>query len=86
VIASDQTGAADLFADGVEGYIVPARDAAAIAERLARLAGDSLLQQTMAAAAVARVRSMGGWSEYGERWERLLRELTGTPPSPANVA
>jgi glycosyltransferase involved in cell wall biosynthesis len=86
VIASDQTGAADLFTDGVEGYIVPARDAAAIAERLERLAGDSLLQQTMAAAAVARVRSVGGWTEYGARWERLLRELTGTPPSPTDVA
>jgi glycosyltransferase involved in cell wall biosynthesis len=86
VIATDQTGAPDLFTDGVEGYIVPVRDAAAIAERLERLAGDSLLQRTMAAAAVARVRSMGGWSEYGARWERLLLELTGTPPSPADVA
>ncbi len=86
VIASDQTGAADLFTDGVEGYIVPVRDAAAITERLERLADDSLLQRTMAAAAVARVRSMGGWTEYGERWERLLMELTGIPPYPADVA
>ncbi|HEY8997205.1 MAG TPA: glycosyltransferase, partial [Edaphobacter sp.] len=77
VIASTQTGGEDLFDDQVEGFIVPLRDAAAIAQRLQQLADDPALQQRMSEAALARVRHLGGWSEYGDRWETLLRELTG---------
>ncbi len=34
VIATEATGAEDLFTDGVEGFIVPDRDAAALALRM----------------------------------------------------
>ena len=37
VIGTWNTGAADLFSDGVEGFIVPPRDPKAIAERLRQL-------------------------------------------------
>ena len=36
VIATENTGAADLFNDGVEGFIVPIRDAGAIREKILR--------------------------------------------------
>jgi glycosyltransferase involved in cell wall biosynthesis len=77
VICSTNTGGEDLFSDGVEGFVVPVRDAAAIAERMQRLADDRDLQQRMREAALRRVRSIGGWAEYGERWERLLLGMTG---------
>lgn len=77
VIASTQTGGEDLFNDQVEGFIVPLRDSAAITQRLQQLADDPALQQRMSEAALARVRHLGGWSEYGDRWETLLREITG---------
>ena len=77
IIATEATGAEDLFSDGVEGYIVKDRDVDALHERLERLAGDPALREQMAAAALARVRSIGGWNVYGERWEALLHELTG---------
>lgn len=80
VIASTNTGGADLFSDGVEGFIVPIRDARAIAERLQMLADDRPLQQRMSEAALNRVQFLGGWNDYGDRWERLLLELTGAPP------
>ncbi len=76
VICSTATGGEDLFTDGVEGFIVPVRDVAALAERMQRLADDPLLQQAMRAAALARVSQLGGWSAYGDRWEALLRSLT----------
>jgi glycosyltransferase involved in cell wall biosynthesis len=76
VICSTNTGGEDLFTDGVEGYIVPIRDPAALSDRLQRLADDPDLQRSMREAALRRVRSIGGWAEYGDRWERLLRELT----------
>jgi starch synthase len=77
VIGSVNSGAEDLFRDGVEGFIVPIRDPEAILDRMQRLADDPALQKAMRAAALERVRSIGGWTEYGDRWEALLRELTG---------
>jgi len=76
-IASTHTGGEDLFTDGVEGFLVPIRDPAAIAQRLQQLADSPALQRQMSAAALARVQSLGGWTDYGDRWELLLRTLTG---------
>ncbi len=77
VIASSNSGAENLFTDGTEGFIVPPRDAAALADRLQQLADDPILQQRMSAAALDRVRHLGGWNDYGERWAQLLRQLCG---------
>jgi starch synthase len=79
VVATQATGAEDLFTDGVEGYIVPDRNITALTERLQRLADDPTLRDRMAAAALARVKTLGGWNQYGERWDRLLHQLTGLP-------
>jgi starch synthase len=76
VISSTNTGGEDLYTDGKEGFIVPIRDAAAIACRMQQMADDRATQRRMSDDATRRVQSMGGWSEYGERWERFLRELT----------
>src|SRR3979490_61297 len=46
-VATEQHGSQDLFDDGREGFIVPIRDAAAIAERLQRLADDPALRLQM---------------------------------------
>jgi starch synthase len=75
VICSTNTGGEDLFTDGVEGFVVPIRDPAALADRMQQLADDPGLQETMRAAALQRVRSIGGWSDYGDRWEQLLFRL-----------
>jgi starch synthase len=77
VLASTNTGAEDLFTDGVEGFIVPVRDVEAMTERMERLADEPGLRERMAAAALARVQRMGGWDAYGERWAALLGELSG---------
>ena len=77
VICSTNTGGEDLFSDGVEGFVVPIRDVDALTARMQELADDPRRQQAMRAAALERVRSIGGWAEYGDRWEGFLRELTG---------
>lgn len=77
VIATRATGAEDLFIDGVEGFIVEDRDVQALADGMQRLADDKGLRERMAAAAVERVRLLGGWDAYGERWDALLHRLTG---------
>jgi len=76
VIATQNTGAQDVFTDGKEGFIVPIRDAAAIAERLQRLADDPELSITMSQAAVQRVKSISGWDRYGDRMFQIFSEAT----------
>jgi len=67
VIATTNTGAEDLFSDGIEGFIVPIRDPDAIAERIARLLRRPDRRETMAQAALKRVSTLGGWEAYGRR-------------------
>lgn len=75
VIATPNTGAEDLFADGVEGFIVPARDPEAIADRLVRLHDDPALRSAMSEAALARVQAIGGWDSYGRAQIALFAAL-----------
>jgi glycosyltransferase involved in cell wall biosynthesis len=65
VIATYNTGAEDLFTDGVEGFIVPARDPLAIREKLEWLLDHPREHQEMGAEALRRVRELGGWELYG---------------------
>jgi glycosyltransferase involved in cell wall biosynthesis len=67
VLASAHTGAEDLFTDGEEGFIVPARDADALAQRLQQLADDPALRDRLGQRALQRVRTAGGWHDYGEQ-------------------
>jgi starch synthase len=79
VVATMATGAEDLFTDAREGFIVPERDVAALAERLQQLADDPALRAQMSEAALQRVVSLGGWDTYGDQWDRVLHALTGKP-------
>jgi glycosyltransferase involved in cell wall biosynthesis len=81
VVATQATGAEDLFTDGVEGFIVPDRDTDALTGRLQQLAGDPALRERMSAAALERVKTLGGWDHYGDLWERLLYTVTAAPSS-----
>ena len=77
VLATTNTGAEDLFTDGMAGFVVPIRDVDALVERMERIVEEPGLQARMSEAAVERVRRMGGWDAYGEGWGRLLREVVG---------
>jgi len=76
VISSDHTGGPDLYSHGVEGFIVPIRSAEAIADGLQRLADDPTLRQSMSEASLKRVKSLGGWVDYGAQYAAFLKELT----------
>jgi len=66
VIVSDHTGAGELVTDGVSGFVVPAGDGDAIADRLALLAGDAALRASMGAAA-RREAVENDWTTYRRR-------------------
>ena len=75
VIASQNTGAQDLFTDNREGFIVPVGDSSAIAERLQALADDPGLRLRMSEAALELVRSLGGWEQYGEQMYQIFSKV-----------
>jgi alpha-maltose-1-phosphate synthase len=82
VLATAATGAEDLFTDGEQGFIVPDRDVDALTQRMQQIADDPTLQRRLSEAALLRVKTLGGWDNYGETWDRLLHQLTGKPPDP----
>ncbi|KQT78278.1 glycosyltransferase [Methylobacterium sp. Leaf466] len=62
LVTTDVPGCRDLVRDGTEGLLVPPGDPAALAEALARLAGDPALVARMGAAARSRIET-GGYTE-----------------------
>jgi starch synthase len=67
IIATTNTGAEDLFTDGVEGFVVPIRDQDAIAEKIALLLTRPEARESMSQAALKRVAALGGWNDYGQK-------------------
>ena len=67
VVATANTGAEELIDDGENGFIVPARDPAAVAERLLQLAHEPALRCEIGRRARARVAVGFDWAHYGER-------------------
>lgn len=78
ILATTNTGGPDLVSNEDVGFVVPIRDADAIAEKLTRLHRDPVLLAAQSAAAIARVRRIGGLEEYGRLslalFQRLARE------------
>jgi glycosyltransferase involved in cell wall biosynthesis len=75
VIATTNTGAEDLFTDGVEGFIIPIRSPEKIREKIEWMIDNRELRDKMAAAALERVKSLGGWNRYGERVVDVYKTL-----------
>ena len=74
VVATRNTGAEDLYTHGVEGLVFEAGRAEALTEALQALADDPARRARMSAAALQRVRAIGGWSTYGDNALRLYQE------------
>lgn len=77
VISTFNTGGPDLYTDNKEGFFVPIRSPEAILLALQKLVDDPSLQQKMSEASLLRVRSFGGWHQYGENYSNFLKELCG---------
>jgi glycosyltransferase involved in cell wall biosynthesis len=75
VIASTNTGCQDLFTNGNEGWTVPIRDVAALADRMQRLADNPSERDAMGQRALQKVSGLGGWSDYGDRAMAIYKEL-----------
>lgn len=75
VIVTVHSGGADLFQDGVEGFLVPIRDPNSIAQKLQVLADDRDLLHQMSEAAGARAQALGGWETAGKMLVEALASV-----------
>ena len=75
VIATENSGASDLFLNGKEGFIIKARSVDCILEKLELLSADKTMQEEMSFNAIKLSKSIGGWDDYGKRWYTKLKSL-----------
>lgn len=66
IIATVNSGAADIITEGQEGFIVPIQDAESIANRFQLLIEDRAVYQQMKDLAVKRAASLNGWDATGK--------------------
>lgn len=83
VIASQNTGADDLFTDGEDGIIVPIRSSDAILAALQRLASSPQETAELRHKAARRIEAIDGWNGYGRQWRALLDSVDPSPAQPA---
>ncbi|MGZ0706802.1 glycosyltransferase family 4 protein [Coraliomargarita sp. W4R53] len=74
IISTRHTCAPDIIEDGVEGFIVPIRNAAAISEKLALLNEDRDRLQQMKEAALVRAASMS-WQRYQDTLVQTVKNI-----------
>jgi glycosyltransferase involved in cell wall biosynthesis len=75
VIATTNSGAEDLYNDGIEGFIVEPRNARAIAEKIEFLYRNPNVREVMGRAALQRVKALNGWNQYGARALEMYKEI-----------
>jgi len=74
VIATSNSGAEDLFEDGVEGFVVPIRDPEAIREKVLFLYKNRDVLKEMGEASLRKAQGLGGWDAYGERAVEIYKD------------
>jgi glycosyltransferase involved in cell wall biosynthesis len=75
VIATTNTGGADIITDGGNGVIVPIRSPEAIAKALTALFEDRRKMKSMQAEAMKFGQQFGTWDNYGDRYAAFLRQI-----------
>lgn len=77
VIATTNTGGADIIQDGQNGFIVPIRSPEAIAEKIAMLFHDQEKLAALQERAQQFGQSFGTWNNYGDRYAHFLQTICG---------
>ena len=78
VITTPNSGGTDIMRDGIDGFVVPIRNAEAITARLLQLHGHRELLQQMSESAQERAAELN-WQGYKQRVVRAVRDVLGTP-------
>jgi len=76
IVATPVGGIPDAVRDGVDGLLVPAGDAAALASAISRLLSDAELREGLGASARARAVELFGIDQAVDRIERIYRQVS----------
>jgi alpha-maltose-1-phosphate synthase len=77
VIATENSGAEDLFTNGLEGIIIKARDSRAIRDAIILLYENPNLREAMSQNAIRNVNHLGGWDTYGTKMKKSYEIILG---------
>jgi glycosyltransferase involved in cell wall biosynthesis len=77
VVAADAGGTAEIITDGADGFVVPVKDASALADRIARLINERTLRTRVGAAAQKTVRERFSIPRMVDRVEQLFTTIDG---------
>ena len=81
VITTAHSGAPDFLSNGEDGFLVPIRDAGAIAEKLELLASDRDRLEAMSHAAIHKA-AQRSWKQYRERLASIVCQALDKCPTP----
>lgn len=85
IIGTYESGASTTVADGIDGFIVPARHPEKLAEAMIRIGENTDLCKKMGEAAHKKGAAQNSWQDYGDRllaeYERRLGRRINTPES-----
>ncbi len=74
IVATDAPGPASVLTDGVNGFVVPRRDAKALSAALYRVASEPKLAEWIAAEGLMKAEEFG-FDHVATRWDEVLREF-----------
>jgi glycosyltransferase involved in cell wall biosynthesis len=77
VVAADASSLPEIVRDGIDGILVPAHDAEALAGALVRLSRDPGMRARMGAAGKARAIEQFGVERMVDEYERILESVSG---------
>ena len=77
LVTADTPAARELLTDGVDALLVPPGDPAALAEAVARLAGDGVLRERLSAGGRATYEARASEPVLGMQWRALLERAVG---------
>jgi phosphatidyl-myo-inositol dimannoside synthase len=76
IVATNVAGIPDAIESGLEGLIVPEKDASRLADGIEELLGSATLRASLGKRARRRAREDFSWEKAGERFESVLRSVT----------
>jgi glycosyltransferase involved in cell wall biosynthesis len=77
VICTENTGAKDIVRDGIDGFILPARNTEALKEKISYFYQYPQKTREMGKQARLRVEASFTWKHYGERIIQIYRRIAG---------
>ena len=75
VIATENTGARDIFQNNKAGFIIKPMSSKLISNKINLLIKNPILRKKMSNEAINTIKNINGWNKYGERWNDKIDSI-----------